>query len=135
MILLDTTFLIDLQRGKRNPSRKGAESWLEEHPDEQLGIPAVVLGEYSEGFEDPDHPILTGYRSDFTIIPVDEIVASHYGMISRILRASGNLIGSNDIWIAATALSLSYPLLTRNADHFARVPALEVVTYRAGSVR
>lgn len=103
---------------------------MEEHPDEQLGIPAVVLGEFSEGFEDPDHPILTGYRSDFPIFPVDEIIASHYGTISRILRAGGNLIGSNDIWIAATALSLPCPLLTRNADHFARVPALEVVTYR-----
>jgi predicted nucleic acid-binding protein len=127
--LLDTTFLIDLQRGERNPSRHAAESWLEGHQNEELAIPAIVFGEFSEGFEDSDHPALIRYKSGFPIIPVDDAVATFYGRISRMLRADGKLIGSNDTWIAATALSLSCPLLTRNADHFSRVPNLVVATY------
>jgi len=130
MTLLDTTFLIDLQRNIRNPSRTGAESWLENHPNEELGIPVIVLGEFSEGFEDPDHPVLMRYRSGYSIIGIDAVVAKTYGRLSRSLRTSGIMIGSNDTWIAATALSRPCPLLTRNMDHFLRIPDLDVLTYR-----
>ena len=44
------------------------------------------------------------------------------------------LIGTNDLWIAATALAHSMPEVTRNSAQFARVPGLDVVAYgpRAG---
>jgi tRNA(fMet)-specific endonuclease VapC len=130
MILMDTTLLIDLQRGARNLSRRAAEQWLEDHPNEELGLPAIVLGEFSEGFAHSDHPILIAYRSGYQIFSIDEVVASVYGSVSRTLRARGEAIGANDTWIAATALSHSCPILTRNVRHFGRIPDLDVVTYR-----
>ncbi len=132
MTLVDTTLLIDLQRGTRNPRRIDAEKWLKNHPDEELGIPAIVLGEFSEGFENPDHPLLASYRTGYRIIPADTVVATYYGRLARHLRAAGESIGANDTWIAATALSEDCPLLTRNAGHLSRVPHLTIITYTHG---
>jgi predicted nucleic acid-binding protein len=41
----------------------------------------------------------------------------------------GTLIGSNDLWIAATALEHSLPLVTRDIDHFRRIPDLQLIGY------
>ena len=48
-------------------------------------------------------------------------------MSNRDLAANGQLIGGNDLWIAATSLAHGMPLVTRNGDHFKRVPGLEVI--------
>ncbi len=45
------------------------------------------------------------------------------------LRDNGIIIGSNDIWIAATALAYSLPLVTANERHFRRVPGLSIFSY------
>ncbi|MEM8954043.1 MAG: type II toxin-antitoxin system VapC family toxin [Verrucomicrobiota bacterium] len=129
MILVDTTFLIDLQRGARNKRREEAEAWVDANAHEELGIPAIVLGEFAEGFDDEDDPLLMGYRTGHRVFFVDERVAARYGVISRSLRAAGLSIGTNDTWIAATALAWGLPLLTRNVEHFGRVPGLAVVGY------
>jgi tRNA(fMet)-specific endonuclease VapC len=56
-------------------------------------------------------------------------VSWQYGRAYRHLRDNGTLIGSNDLWIAATALAYDMPVVTRNAEHFRPVPGLEVEGY------
>ncbi|NCW28610.1 MAG: type II toxin-antitoxin system VapC family toxin, partial [Verrucomicrobia bacterium] len=55
--------------------------------------------------------------------------AEIYGKVVRGLRQQGRLVGSNDLWIACTALTKSAPLLTRNVGEMARVPGLRVMGY------
>jgi tRNA(fMet)-specific endonuclease VapC len=129
MILIDTTLLIDLQRSSRNPRRQDAESWLGQNPNEVLTIPVTVLGEFAEGFAQRDDPSLLRFWVGYQIVPIDADIALRYGELSRRLRESGQNIGANDMWIAATAVELGLPLLTRNVGHFGRVPELEVLTY------
>jgi hypothetical protein len=45
------------------------------------------------------------------------------------LKERGELIGANDLWIAAAALRHGEALVTRNARDFHRVPGLQVLTY------
>jgi len=45
------------------------------------------------------------------------------------LAAAGQLIGSNDLWIAAAGLADSMPIVTRNQDEFRRVPNLGVILF------
>ena len=59
----------------------------------------------------------------------DAEVAWRFGQTFRYLRDNGRLIGSNDMWIAATALAHGLPVVTRNVAHFRRVPDLEVLSY------
>jgi predicted nucleic acid-binding protein len=56
-------------------------------------------------------------------------VSWQYGEIYRELRGRGDLIGSHDLWIAATAIVHGLPLVTGNLDEFRRVPNLEVISF------
>lgn len=53
-------------------------------------------------------------------------VAEAYGHIRSDLEKQGNIIGSNDLWIAAHALSLNLTLVTNNTREFMRVKNLSI---------
>ena len=130
-IALDTTFLIDLQRERRRGEATGAaHAFLRGDPGAALLLPATVLGEFAEGFDHPDHPVVRAVRELHTLLPVDEETALCYARITRALRADGALIGSNDLWIAATCVRHAVPLVTANLAEFRRVADLEVIGYR-----
>lgn len=65
----------------------------------------------------------------FRILPYPEDVSWEYGQIFRFLQANGLLIGTNDLWIATTAIAQEMPLVTRDDRRFQRVPRLRVLTY------
>ena len=58
--------------------------------------------------------------------PMSIEVATHYGEIRSTLEKQGNIIGGNDLWIAAHAVSLGLTVITNNVDEFSRVPGLTV---------
>ena len=127
-LIFDTTFLIDFAR-ERKHGKAGAHLFLDRHLEHEAYIPAIVIGEFGEGFESTDDRVYRSVIGSFEILPVTEEVATIYASITRHLRRAGLLIGSNDLWIAATSLSVEFTLVTRNRDHFARVPDLRVQTY------
>lgn len=69
--------------------------------------------------------------SSLPILPVGEEVAGHYGDLRTGLQARGELIGANDMFIAAHALSESLTIVTNNTREFARVPNLRVEDWSA----
>lgn len=131
-VALDTTFLIDLQRERRPRSKpRGALAYLRANPSVELLLPTIALGEYLEGFEDPSGAAARSLVAPLRVVGVTADVAGRYAENARSLRAKGQLIGSNDLWIACTALAAGVPILTRNVAHFGRVPGLKVVDYPA----
>jgi tRNA(fMet)-specific endonuclease VapC len=60
------------------------------------------------------------------VMPLPPEAASVYGMIRAKLSASGEVIGANDLWIAAHALVLELVLVTNNEREFRRVPGLKI---------
>jgi len=58
--------------------------------------------------------------------PMSTDVATRYGEIRSFLEQQGNIIGGNDLWIAAHALSLGLTVITNNTDEFSRVPGLQI---------
>lgn len=127
---VDTTFLIDLQRERRKAQGGPAHALLQRDTEVELFLSAVALGEFAEGFEDENAPVLRAVRDYHAHLPVDERTALVYGRITRELRERGTLIGSNDLWIAATSVRHALPLATANTADFRRIPGLEVVAYR-----
>jgi tRNA(fMet)-specific endonuclease VapC len=62
--------------------------------------------------------------------PITTSVSEAYGRTKAALDASGVNLGDNDLWIAATALTLGAILVTRDAI-FSRVPGLQVEDWTA----
>lgn len=128
--LLDTTFLIDLER--ENFSIKGtrkANSFLESNRDGLFSISIITLGEFSAGLKGKEKEKFQSFFSGILIIPIDQEIAWLYGQLFQELRAKGKTLGSNDLWIAATALRHGYKVVTANAKDFSRISGLDVVHY------
>jgi tRNA(fMet)-specific endonuclease VapC len=62
-----------------------------------------------------------------TVYP-DDAICQVWGEVVDGARRRGRPIGSSDAWQAATALFLEIPLITHNADDFAGVPRLVVIS-------
>jgi tRNA(fMet)-specific endonuclease VapC len=53
-------------------------------------------------------------------------VGKHYGGIPLHLETKGQMIGNNDLWIAAHCLHLGLTLVTNNEREFKRIPNLAI---------
>lgn len=129
MTMLDTCFLIDYQRESKRKEAGPAIAFLLRHPDERLRMSVVAWGEFLAGFTNPEHAFVQFARDKLEILPLTEEITSTYRTIYCDLKATGNLIGANDLWIAAHALALNLPLVSRNCSEFTRIPSLQLQTY------
>lgn len=127
---LDTSFLIDLSREVRKSTFGSACQFLERTQNESFFVPVVVVGEFLAGYTSGERQSALQFLAPFTILDLTAEVGWTYSRTYRYLQGNGQLIGSNDLWIAATALTYGMPLVTGNTAHFRRVPGLEVVSYR-----
>ena len=128
-LILETSFFIDLEREHLRGTQRGAVEFLEGLDDARLYLPAIVAGELAAGVSMANRERWEAFLAPFFLLPVTPDVAWEYGRTYRHLRGIGQLIGANDIWIAATALANNMPVVTRNVDHFRRVPHLQVESY------
>lgn len=59
-------------------------------------------------------------------LALPETAAQGYGTIRAALAAKGEIIGNNDLWIAAHAVASKFTLVTNNEKEFLRVPGLKL---------
>lgn len=134
MILLDTAFLVDLLRERTRRPPGPASSWIEDHLDEELGIPVFVACELFNGAERSTSPdlerakVATLCESVLVVYP-DRAFAPTFGSLLAYLQRRGETIATMDLLIACSAVCADAPLVTRNARHFERVPGLRVLGY------
>ncbi len=94
-----------------------------------LCISAITMAELEYGIYNSSKPdqnrlALLTFLSNIEVIPFDMDAAKAYGQIRHDLKVRGNLIGANDMLIAAHAKSLGYTLITNNIGEFERVEGL-----------
>ena len=65
------------------------------------------------------------------VLPLPEQAALTYGAIRAALEARGEIIGNNDLWIAAHAKFAALTLVTNNDREFRRVKGLKVQNWIA----
>ncbi len=64
-------------------------------------------------------------------LPLDRMVATHFGRIRAELERKGSPIGSYDLLIASHALALGLTLVTNNTREFGRVEGLHLENWAA----
>jgi tRNA(fMet)-specific endonuclease VapC len=67
---------------------------------------------------------LQQFFSPFASLVFDDRCAEIYGQVRADLARKGQMIGPNDLLIAAIALAHGLTLVTNNTGEFARVPGL-----------
>jgi tRNA(fMet)-specific endonuclease VapC len=65
----------------------------------------------------------------FQAIPLTTEIVEESSKVQAQMQRRGQTPGINDLYIAATALTLKLALVTRNIEDFKRIPSLKVETY------
>ncbi len=124
-LIADTTFLVGLWR-----KQPWAVDFARNNRQRILGIPWVVLGEFWHGAKRAGHNAEMVQRFLGTGMPICDTssVVPYYASVSCQAQGDGfyDLVGQNDLWIAAAALSQKLPLVTRNRRHFDKMSGLRI---------
>ncbi|MFN8619837.1 MAG: type II toxin-antitoxin system VapC family toxin [Chloroflexota bacterium] len=126
-LIVETSILIALERESVRGVRGPGAQFLSMHPRHRMVITPIVAGELAAGWPPSGRGRLQRILDAFRLLEMTPEVAWRYGQAARYLREQGQLIGSNDLWIAAAGLAYELPVATMNARHFRRVPGLEVI--------
>ena len=62
------------------------------------------------------------------VIPYDMALCQTYAELNAQLLKAGRQIGDNDLWIAATAIRHSLPLISHNRKHYDEIPGLVFIS-------
>lgn len=125
--LLDTNICIYIAKG--NPT--AVRHRFEQHTLQELAMSTITVGELCFGAEKSqarERALNTLEQLVRMIQPsaLPMAAAQHYGHIRATLQQQGLIIGNNDLWLAAHALTENWTLVTNNTREFARVPGLRV---------
>lgn len=125
--LLDTNICIYI--AKYNPPAVRAR--FAQHSANELAMSVITLGELRYGAEKSQTKekalkVIEELANSMRIEELSEDVAEHYGQIRAELHKSGQIIGNNDLWLAAHARSKGWILVTNNEREFLRVANLHI---------
>jgi predicted nucleic acid-binding protein len=128
-LILDTSFIVAAEREARRRQIGRTHEFLSQNGDEEFFITFTVAGELACGDSASAREAWEKLLRPYAMIPWDRDVSFAYGNAYRTLAASGKLIGTNDLWIAATALRHDLGVVTDNTKDFSRVRGLKVVSF------
>lgn len=129
-MLLDTTFLIDLMRGDDDAVGRARE--LEADLVQQR-LSAMTLFELFYGVARSNQPeaereTVESVLSTKPVHPADNAIMRKAGRLAGELASDGRAVGDGDAVIAATAIAVDEPVLSRNVAEYERLGA-EVEEY------
>jgi tRNA(fMet)-specific endonuclease VapC len=124
--LVDSDWVADYLKG-----RPVAGQLLDALFPDGLVISIVTYAEVFEGIyfgRDPSHyeGVFQRFLRGVQVLGVNRRVVQRYARFSGELRSQGLLIPPADLFIAATALQHRLILVTRNRQHFERIPDLRL---------
>lgn len=103
---------------------------LLKHSPDEICISAITMAELEYGIMHSSQPernraALMMFLAEISVVSFDSNSAYDYGLIRQDLQNKGQLIGANDMLIAAQARSLGVTLVTHNVIEFSRVENLK----------
>ena len=131
MFLLDTDFCIDWLR-RKDYARKALSSTL----PSDVAVSAVTVGDlmmgaYCAQLPETEARKVNAFLKPIQVLPYGKAEALHCAGVSARLRQQGQLIGTADTMIAATAGLHGLTVITKNLKHFGKIEGLEAVNWEA----
>ena len=127
MYMLDTNICIYVLKNRTDKLKHKFKA------TKNIYISSVTYAELCFGIENGESLLkkqrwkeLNLFTQKLIIEPFEEEAAKDYGLIRATLKKQGNLIGNNDLLIAAHARSLNMILVTNNTAEFQRVSNLNI---------
>lgn len=125
--LLDTNICIYIT--KYNPP--AVREQFMRHTTAELAMSVITLSELCHGAEKSKSPkkafaAIEQLTNAIQVMPIGSEVAQQYAKIRATLEQAGQMIGNNDLWIAAHAKAGGWILVTNNESEFKRVAGLKI---------
>ncbi len=125
MFLLDTNVCINFLNG----TSQSVEHHFRTSSPSEIAVCSIVKAELLFGARnsnrvDANLQALRLFFAPLQSLPFDDQCADEYGLIRADLTAQGNLIGPNDMLIAAIARAHDAVLVTHNTREFIRISGL-----------
>jgi tRNA(fMet)-specific endonuclease VapC len=123
--VIDTSFLVELERGEASPDVLGPER----HAISVISVSELLSGALRSPVERraERRAGVEQILERFDAIPVTKAVARRHAEVWAELSSRGSRIGLHDSWIGATALTYDLGVATRNPRDFERIPGLRVL--------
>lgn len=123
ILLLDTTILIDVLRGRRDRRLLLAELILGGHT---LATAAINIGEVYAGMRPDEETKTEAFLSSLECYPLTGGIARRAGSLKSARARKGQTVSLADMIVAATALEGGHTLMTDNVKDF---PVAELKLY------
>lgn len=128
-VILDTSVLIDIERGKLN-----IENFIKGRENERFGISVITISELLHGVHRADsekrrlkrEAYVEKIIETFPIYYFDLSAARIYARVWANLAKKGVNVGSHDLMIASTAISISFSVLTSDVRDYGKIKGLTV---------
>ena len=130
MPVLDTSFIVDLLRGKEEALQKLAEMEAEgvSFSTTEINVLELYRGAYLSRKTHQNLEEIKKLLECFQVWELEESVYEVFASLSASLLSKGRVIGAFDELIAAIVLCYDEKIVTRD-NHFKEVPELEVIGY------
>ena len=130
LLLLDTTFLVDVERGADLLDDAIGD-------DDDVAIAAITVAELLVGVElaaarhrSAREEFVDGIVSAIPVLDYDARVAVEHAGLLAATRRTGRPRGAHDLIIAATAKATGRTVVTADASAFGDLPGVEVSPHR-----
>ena len=132
LVLLDTTFFIDAERGARD-----LDAVLDD--DDDVAVAAITVAELLVGVElasqsqrERRRILVEDVMTSLPVIPYDLGIAQEHAFLLTAVKRAGRPRGAHDLLIAATARATQRTVVTADAKAFDDLPGVEVRSHREG---
>ena len=131
-LLLDTDTCVFITRGPTEKlARRTQAIPLEEQVISVVSLAELLYGVRISGKPKQNQAALDAFVTHVSVLDWTEGAAKHYAEIRSHLHKKGQMIGANDLMIAAHARNAGTLLVTNNEREFRRVPGLKVENWNA----
>jgi tRNA(fMet)-specific endonuclease VapC len=128
-IIFDTSAIIGIERGQ-----KSLDALIAGRAEEPFGISVITAAELLHGVERADtderklrrQAFVEKVIESFPVFPFDLMVCRIYARIWAAIAQKGWTMGTHDLIIAATAISLDYTVATINIRDFEKIPGVKM---------